>query len=108
MVSPSDLCVLVWLHQGEVVSFDAYHKRVKLRYDDGHEEWVAPQREQFRWLLPRAASAGSTAAMGQLMAELGAAGELSSVFSPNSRSLRYMSGSLKLASRSCRRLGYAI
>lgn len=60
--------------QGEVVSFDAYHKRVKLRYDDGHQEWVAPQKEQFRWLLPRAASAGCTASMAQLMADLGAKG----------------------------------
>ena len=62
--------------QGEVIGFDAYHKRVKLRFDDGYEEWVAPQKEQFRWLLPRAASAGCTAAMAHLMADLGAKGAL--------------------------------
>ena len=44
--------------QGELLAFDSYHKRSKVLYDDGEEEWVALQREMFTWLTPRARAAG--------------------------------------------------
>jgi hypothetical protein len=58
--------------QGKLVQFDSYHKRHKILYDDGEEEWVALPRESFRWLTPRAASAGCTPDFRQAMAVLGA------------------------------------
>ena len=45
--------------QGEVTSFDSYHKRSKISYDDGEEMWVALQRETFTWITPRAFGAGT-------------------------------------------------
>lgn len=39
--------------QGKVLQFDSYHKRSKILYDDGEEEWVSLAREKFRWLTPR-------------------------------------------------------
>ena len=38
--------------QGELSGFDAYHKRSKVCYDDGQEEWVSLMRETFRCCLP--------------------------------------------------------
>jgi hypothetical protein len=45
-------------YKGRLAQFDSYHKRHKLIYDDGEEEWVALSREKFAWLTPRAASSG--------------------------------------------------
>ena len=47
-----------WRVQGEIASFDSYHKRSKISYDDGEEMWVALQRETFTWITPRAQGAG--------------------------------------------------
>ncbi len=44
--------------QGEVRSYDSYHKRHKLLYDDSADEWVALSRQRFRWLTPRGRTAG--------------------------------------------------
>ena len=44
-----------------MTAFDSYHKRNKIMYDDGEEEWVALQRETFSWLTPRASAAGRAA-----------------------------------------------
>ncbi len=44
-----------------MTAFDSYHKRNKIMYDDGEEEWVALQRETFSWLTPRASAAGGVA-----------------------------------------------
>ncbi|KAK9832914.1 hypothetical protein WJX74_001631 [Apatococcus lobatus] len=57
-----------------IVLYDSYHKRCKVQYDDGEEEWLALPKQRFRWLLPRAQSAGCTAAMQASMAALGAEG----------------------------------
>ncbi len=54
-----------WDVQGEVLAFDSYHKRNKILYDDGEEEWVALQRELFCWLTPRALAAGVPAGLQQ-------------------------------------------
>lgn len=43
-----------------MLAFDCYHKRNKILYDDGEEEWVALQRELFSWLTPRAFAAGGS------------------------------------------------
>ena len=48
-----------WHVQGEIASFDSYHKRSKISYDDGEEMWVALQRETFTWITPRAQGAGA-------------------------------------------------
>lgn len=58
--------------QGRLVQFDSYHKRHKVCYDDGEEEWVSLAREPFRWLTPRARSAGCTPDFRMLMQQLGA------------------------------------
>ena len=50
---------MAFLTQGEVTSFDSYHKRSKISYDDGEEMWVALQRETFTWITPRAFGAGA-------------------------------------------------
>lgn len=42
------------------MSFDSYHKRNKISYDDGEEMWVALQRETFTWVTPRALGAGDS------------------------------------------------
>ena len=39
--------------QGKLLQFDSYHKRSKILYDDGEEEWVSLSRETFKWLTPR-------------------------------------------------------
>ncbi|PRW60087.1 Histone-lysine N-methyltransferase ATX2 [Chlorella sorokiniana] len=58
--------------KGRLVQFDSYHKRHKVCYDDGEEEWVSLAREPFRWLTPRARSAGCTPDFRTLMQQLGA------------------------------------
>eukprot|EP00887_Chlorella_sp_A99_P006200 scaffold3.g6200.t1 len=58
--------------RGKLVQFDGYHKRHKVLYDDGQEEWVSLGREAFRWLSPRARSAGCTPNFRAAMAVLGA------------------------------------
>ncbi|KAK9824439.1 hypothetical protein WJX72_010256 [[Myrmecia] bisecta] len=40
-------------YKGELTAYDSYHKRCKIIYDDGEEEWLALQREAFKWLIPR-------------------------------------------------------
>ena len=50
---------MLLLMQGEVTSFDSYHKRSKISYDDGEEMLVALQRETFTWITPRAFGAGA-------------------------------------------------
>ena len=37
--------------QGQLAGFDAYHKRSKVCYDDGQEEWISLAKERFRWVL---------------------------------------------------------
>ncbi|CAL8467270.1 g6807 [Coccomyxa elongata] len=59
-------------YKGEVTAFDSYHKRNKIMYDDGEEEWVALQRETFSWLTPRASAAGATPELASAMRLLGA------------------------------------
>ena len=49
--------------QGDISSFDSYHKRNKISYDDGEEMWVALQRETFTWITPRALGAGADLAL---------------------------------------------
>lgn len=34
--------------QGRLAGFDAYHKRSKVCYDDGQEEWLSLAKERFR------------------------------------------------------------
>jgi len=34
--------------QGRLAGFDAYHKRSKVCYDDGQEEWISLAKERFR------------------------------------------------------------
>ncbi|KAK9916747.1 hypothetical protein WJX75_006528 [Coccomyxa subellipsoidea] len=59
-------------YKGEVLAFDCYHKRNKILYDDGEEEWVALQRELFSWLTPRALAAGASPELAAAMRLLGA------------------------------------
>ncbi|DBA82770.1 hypothetical protein WJX77_000353 [Trebouxia sp. C0004] len=40
-------------YKGQVAGFDAYHKRSKVCYDDGQEEWISLSKERFRWFTPR-------------------------------------------------------
>ena len=58
-LSPNDICYhaigvgkvetcCLLLLQGELSGFDAYHKRSKVCYDDGQEEWVSLMQETFR------------------------------------------------------------
>ena len=53
--------------QGELLAFDAYHRRNKVLYDDGAEEWVSLQREMFCWLTPRARAAGGVPSLAPLL-----------------------------------------
>lgn len=61
--SPGE-CLAVWgadlggMCQGAVRSYDSYHKRHKLLYDDSADEWVALSRQRFRLLTPRGRTAG--------------------------------------------------
>lgn len=59
--------------QGKITSYDSYHKRSKVRYDDDEEEWLALPRQRFISLLPRARSAGCTPSFMAAMQALGAA-----------------------------------
>ena len=60
--------------QGKLLQFDGYHKRHKVAYDDGEEEWVSLAREPFRWLTPRARSSGCTPELRHLMTAAGGRG----------------------------------
>lgn len=60
-------------YKGRLTQFDSYHKRHKIVYDDGEEEWVALTRESFRWLTPRGRTAGCCSSVCDAMASLGAA-----------------------------------
>ena len=60
--------------QATIISFDSCHKRCKVQYDDGEEEWLTLPKQRFRWLLPRAQSAGCNATVQNAMAALGAEG----------------------------------
>ena len=53
------------LRQGALRSYDGYHKRHKLLYDDSADEWVALARQRFRWLTPRGRSAGARLSISQ-------------------------------------------
>jgi len=44
-------------------------------YDDGEDEWLALPRQAFRWLAPRARSAGCTEPLKRALSALGAQGE---------------------------------
>lgn len=55
-----------------MTSYDSYHKRSKIRYDDDEEEWLALSRQRFTCLLPRARSAGCTSHLLAAMQSLGA------------------------------------
>lgn len=48
-----------------MVAHDWYHKRLKVLYDDGFEEFISPQKPdtQYTWLTPRACTAGATDAV---------------------------------------------
>lgn len=59
-------------YKGKLIQFDSYHKRHKILYDDGEEEWVALSREYFRYLTPKTRSAGCDGTFRQAMAQLGA------------------------------------
>lgn len=45
--------------QGEVVATDQRNQQCCVQYDSGEKAWLSLQQEHFRWLGPRAASAGS-------------------------------------------------
>jgi hypothetical protein len=64
------------LYKGKLIQFDSYHKRHKVVYDDGEEEWIALPRESFRYLTPRTRSAGCNATFRKAMSQLGAAQEV--------------------------------
>jgi hypothetical protein len=49
--------------QGEVVAVDQRQGQCCVRYDLGEEAWLCLPGEHFRWLGPRAATAGSSPAM---------------------------------------------
>ncbi len=63
-------------YKGKLIQFDSYHKRHKVVYDDGEEEWIALPRESFRYLTPRTLSAGCNATFRKAMSQLGAAQEI--------------------------------
>lgn len=63
-------------YKGKLIQFDSYHKRHKVVYDDGEEEWIALPRESFRYLTPRTRSAGCDATFRKAMSQLGAAQEV--------------------------------
>ncbi len=65
--------MLMWV-QATIVVYDSYHKRCKVQYDDGEEEWLALPKQRFRWLLPRAQSAGCNQAIQASLAAVGAEG----------------------------------
>ena len=65
----------LWVSQGTLASLDGYHKRAKVVYDDGEEEWLALPNHAFRWLAPRARSAGCTEPLKRALCSLGAQGE---------------------------------
>lgn len=44
------------VYRGQLVQYDSYHKRYKLAYDEGGEEWVSLLRERFWVLGPRTES----------------------------------------------------
>ena len=63
--------------QGEIISHDWYHKRLKIRYDDGIVETFSPLRDRFVWLTPRGVTAGATPDIVDAMRALGAANAIS-------------------------------
>jgi len=63
-------------YKGKLIQFDSYHKRHKVVYDDGEEEWIALPRESFRYLTPRTRSAGCSSTFRKAMSQLGAAQEV--------------------------------
>ena len=46
--------------QGQLAGFDAYHKRSKVCYDDGQEEWISLAKERFRLVLSDTLLTGCT------------------------------------------------
>lgn len=63
--------------QGTLAALDGYHKRAKVVYDDGEEEWLSLPKHAFRWLAPRARSAGCGEPLKRALYTLGAQGESS-------------------------------
>ncbi|GAB4820373.1 hypothetical protein N2152v2_007419 [Parachlorella kessleri] len=59
-------------YKGKLMQFDSYHKRSKILYDDGEEEWVSLSRESFKWLTPRGRSAGFCGELLEAVGQLGA------------------------------------
>ena len=49
--------------QGRIVEVREDSEEARVVYDDEMEEWLALASERFRWLAPRAASAGGTRAL---------------------------------------------
>jgi len=64
--------------QGKVVAHDWFERQLKIHYDDGVEEHILPFCDSFRWLTPRAVTAGATDAVHSSFVYLraGNAGEL--------------------------------
>lgn len=65
--------------QGEVVDVDRRGQQCCVHFDSGDEAWMSLQQQHFRWLGPRAASAGCSPAMKAVMvaaSALNAVGDL--------------------------------
>ncbi len=46
--------------QGQIQTYDPQLQKHLLRNDDDVEEWINLRKERFRWLTPRATTAGCT------------------------------------------------
>ena len=61
-------------YRGTLSAYDAYHKRAKVAFDGGADEWLPLGRDRVAWLAPRARSAGGACPeLAAAMAALGAA-----------------------------------
>lgn len=59
-------------YKAEVVGYNARKHKYCVRYDDGAEEWLSLDREQFKWLCPRGKSAGADEQLKEQLNALGA------------------------------------
>ena len=80
-MSSRGLIPKTFLLQGTLAALDGYHKRARVVYDDGEEEWLSLPRHAFRWLSPRARTAGCSEPLKRALCALGAQGARQSCLS---------------------------
>eukprot|EP00884_Botryococcus_braunii_P019151 jgi/Botrbrau1/591/Bobra.0010s0056.1 len=75
---PSIRITVLWddntYHKAKITTYKPQTQQHLLTYDDGATDWIDLRRQRFRWLIPRAATAGCSPNLREEMLELGAEG----------------------------------